>query len=91
MISQKTRRQVYRKYEGKCVYCGNPVPFEEATIDHRMPKFKGGGDYKYNYFLSCRTCNQYKADEVIEPLAVDYIKNRMNQLLDKFTYLKKRT
>jgi 5-methylcytosine-specific restriction endonuclease McrA len=90
MISEKTRRHIYEKYEGKCVYCHNPVPYNKATIDHRFPKSKGGGDYKYNYFLACETCNQHKADDVPECIAKDYVKNRKQQLLDKFPYLKRR-
>jgi len=91
MISQKIRKQIYKKYDGKCVYCHCDVTFEEATIDHRFPKSKGGGDYKYNYFLACKTCNQYKSNDILEPLAKDYIKNRKQQLLDKYPYLKLKT
>ena len=89
MIPEKTRRHIYNKYEGKCVYCHTPIKYEDATIDHRFPKSKGGGDFKYNYFLACKTCNQYKADDVPECVSKDYVKNRTQQLLDKYPYLNK--
>jgi 5-methylcytosine-specific restriction endonuclease McrA len=89
MISEKTRHHIYEKYEGICVYCHRPVKYEDATIDHRFPKSKGGGDFKYNYFLACYTCNQHKDDVVYEGIAKDYVKNRTQQLLDKYPYLNK--
>lgn len=91
MRNTKENKQLYNKYQGRCVYCGNPVTFKEATVDHRVPKSKGGGDYKYNKFLSCKTCNQYKDDQLNEAIALEYIDNRVKQLYDKYPYLKQRT
>lgn len=55
-----------------CVYCGRRVivaPYIavsgwEATIDHDMPKARGGFDVlrPSNTVLACRRCNQAKAD-----------------------------
>lgn len=36
--------------------------FEEATVDHYIPKAVGGGKGVRNAVLSCSPCNKQKAD-----------------------------
>jgi 5-methylcytosine-specific restriction endonuclease McrA len=90
MKNNKINRDLYNKYGGRCVYCGNPVTFQEATKDHRVPKSKGGGNFKYNLLLACKDCNQYKGDNINDRVVHEYIGNRIKQLIDKNPYLKQR-
>lgn len=58
-----------------CAYCGEPKlikngrvvgPRKQATIDHVMPLAKGGKKYdEDNLAVSCRTCNENKADTIV--------------------------
>jgi 5-methylcytosine-specific restriction endonuclease McrA len=58
-----------------CVYCGTfdleietdgVPPEKQATIDHVFPLSKGGKRYDTeNLVVSCRVCNETKADKVI--------------------------
>ena len=58
-----------------CAYCDEPKlvkncrvvgPKKQATIDHVMPLGKGGKKYdEKNLAVSCRTCNEKKADKII--------------------------
>lgn len=50
-----------------CFYCG--VPFsgigqgpDHRTVDHRIPKSRGGSDGLANLVFACYRCNQRKRD-----------------------------
>lgn len=45
---------------GKCAYCGYT---RNLTIDHIIPKSKGGTDHPRNLQCLCRRCNERKADK----------------------------
>ena len=40
------------------------LTFEESTIDHYIPKSKGGSNALENLRISCRECNLSKADQM---------------------------
>jgi 5-methylcytosine-specific restriction endonuclease McrA len=44
-----------------CHYCYEPMDYEDAQIDHVIPKVRGGSDAPVNLVLSCPTCNHVKA------------------------------
>lgn len=43
--------------ERACVYCGAVPPL---SIDHLIPRIRGGGDEDANLVLACRPCNSAK-------------------------------
>ncbi len=43
---------------GKCFYCDAVLDIEEATIDHVIPKSKGGSDDLGNLVVCCKYANQ---------------------------------
>ena len=45
---------------GVCFYCGEPLVPKRATIDHEVPRSRGGPDEEWNFLLSCYRCNQRK-------------------------------
>lgn len=50
--------------EGVCWYCGfdlQKYPWA-ASLDHIVPKSKGGTNHRSNLRLSCRRCNEAKSD-----------------------------
>lgn len=57
--AQEIRAFLADKYNGKCVYCDQPG----REIEHIIPKCKSGGNLLTNLALSCRPCNQKKADK----------------------------
>lgn len=59
-----TRRAVFARDGGRCVYCGAPA----TSLDHVMPKSKGGQHVWENVVSACRRCNHAKADRVITEL-----------------------
>ncbi len=52
----------------KCQYCGNSFESKDLTMDHVIPKSKGGKKTFTNIVMSCRKCNEAKADKYMEPI-----------------------
>lgn len=45
-----------------CFYCHAPLTDDTRTIDHVIPRSKGGTNDLWNLCLSCVTCNNNKGD-----------------------------
>lgn len=56
-----TRTNIYKRDNFECVYCGSS---DNLTIDHVIPKSKGGRHTWKNVVTACKTCNAEKADFV---------------------------
>lgn len=65
------RKLVYKKYDGKCAYCGLSITEKEMQVDHIIPKARGGNDDFENLNPSCRLCNHYKRD-----MELDFWRNK---------------
>jgi 5-methylcytosine-specific restriction endonuclease McrA len=53
---------LYKRDQGKCSYCGKEITQKESTIDHIIPKSKGGSNTWENICLACKPCNVFKDD-----------------------------
>ena len=53
------RRRIKEQWDNQCAYCGST---ENLTIDHVVPKSKGGTNYTTNVVCSCLSCNGSKAN-----------------------------
>jgi 5-methylcytosine-specific restriction endonuclease McrA len=56
------RRTVYLRDSGRCQYCSAKINLKSFTLDHIVPKSKGGATSWENVVTACMTCNQSKAD-----------------------------
>mgnify|MGYP003947876073 CR=1 FL=1 len=56
------RREIWKRDEFKCQYCGIKPKYDESTIDHVVPKSRGGETSWTNCVLACYRCNSQKAD-----------------------------
>ena len=54
------RHTLYGRQEGLCVGCHHHFPFRNLTVDHVVPKSKGGSDHLDNLQLLCGACNSMK-------------------------------
>ena len=59
-----SRRNVFKRDKYTCQYCGAQPGPEELTIDHVLPKAKGGKSEWTNCVLACLRCNARKADKL---------------------------
>ena len=51
------RLKVYARDGGRCRLCFQPVAFDSMTLDHIIPKSKGGGFDFGNVRLAHKECN----------------------------------
>ena len=58
----QVRQFLYGKQKGLCTGCHTLFPFQNLTIDHILPKNKGGQDNPENMQLLCGFCNSIKGD-----------------------------
>ncbi|MFN3587833.1 MAG: HNH endonuclease [Spirosomataceae bacterium] len=54
-----SRGNIFKRDKHQCVYCGNK---EDLTLDHVMPKSRGGKTSWDNLVAACRKCNARKGD-----------------------------
>jgi 5-methylcytosine-specific restriction endonuclease McrA len=59
-----TRRGVFLRDGGRCVYCEAPA----TSLDHVVPRSRGGGHSWENVVSCCRRCNHVKADRTVAEL-----------------------
>ena len=57
-----SRRNIFKRDHFTCQYCGVQPGSDELTIDHVVPRSKGGGTSWENCVLACTACNKVKAD-----------------------------
>jgi len=58
------RRNVFRRDNGLCQYCGCRVP--DLTLDHVVPRSREGPTSWDNVVACCRSCNSRKRDRTPE-------------------------
>ena len=64
----------YRKYKPfiverdglRCHYCDVLMKYDEAQIDHKVPRVRGGTDAPHNLVLACARCNNVKGSSCYE-------------------------
>jgi 5-methylcytosine-specific restriction endonuclease McrA len=61
-----SRRNIFKRDKYTCCYCGAQPGPAELTIDHIIPKSKGGRSEWTNCVLACFKCNAKKADRTLE-------------------------
>lgn len=88
-----TRRNVLRRDRNRCQYCGSP---DRLTLDHVLPRSRGGKDHWENLVTACMPCNNRKGNRTPEeagmPLArqpfrpshVMFIRTMTGQLDDQW-------
>ncbi len=58
-----TRRNLYLRDNGRCVYCGQKISLASFTIDHVIPRSKGGTTEWNNLVTACMACNNKKGNK----------------------------
>jgi 5-methylcytosine-specific restriction endonuclease McrA len=62
-----SRRAVFARDHGRCQYCGKPAD----SIDHVIPRSKGGAHSWENVVACCRRCNAYKSDRLLSECSLE--------------------
>lgn len=61
-----SRKNLIRRDRMSCQYCGVRPGAINLTVDHVMPKTRGGKSSWLNCVMSCKPCNTRKADRTLE-------------------------
>lgn len=57
---RKWRQSIKEKWNYQCAYCGSE---ENLTLDHIVPRSKGGSDRVTNILCACKECNNTKGHQ----------------------------
>ena len=60
-----TRRGIMLRDNYTCQYCGDQLPAHQLTLDHIVPRSRGGRTTWENTVAACRQCNGRKADQLL--------------------------
>jgi 5-methylcytosine-specific restriction endonuclease McrA len=60
-----SRRNIYKRDKCRCQYCGTRPVLEDLTIDHIVPRSKGGRSTWTNCALACLRCNHRKSNRTL--------------------------
>lgn len=60
--SGKQRFRIFVRDGFRCQYCSHKFSPQELTLDHIIPKSRGGSDEPENLVAACVPCNQQKDD-----------------------------
>jgi len=63
MQNKPSRAMIYKRDGHKCQYCGST---KNLTIDHIIPRSRGGEDTWENLVVACMPCNTRKSDKLLE-------------------------
>tara|TARA_R100000008_G_scaffold35842_1_gene20400 strand:+ start:959 stop:1459 length:501 start_codon:yes stop_codon:yes gene_type:complete len=69
-----TRKNILLRDENRCQYCAKCFREAELTIDHVLPRSKGGKSTWDNVVAACKACNQKKGDFLLERAPVVLIR-----------------
>lgn len=67
---------IFNRDRYRCRYCGVQLTNETATVDHVIPKSKGGTGKRENLVTCCKKCNTEKSDSTgyWPPMSLSYLK-----------------
>lgn len=70
MISRELRLILFATTDHRCFYCGLKG---NLTVDHIIPKSKGGTSSLNNLLPACRKCNRQKSSMTVEEFRQTFI------------------
>ena len=74
------RANLFRRDRGQCQYCGS---VKQLTIDHVIPRSKGGKTSWTNLVTACNRCNVLKGDKTLEQVGMQL---RMEPFVPSLSY-----
>ena len=73
------KHTLYGRQEGVCGGCRILFPFRNLTVDHVIPRAKGGSDHIDNLQLLCGACNSMKGTDSQEQLIIRLVEQGIRQ------------
>ena len=60
-----SRKNILLRDRNTCQYCGKVLSASELTLDHVIPRSKGGASSWENLVACCHTCNRKKGNQLL--------------------------
>lgn len=83
------KKNVYIRDNFECAYCG--LESKKLTIDHILPKSRGGKSTFENCVASCKPCNNKKGNRLCSEIKMYPKKNAYQPTISQFLQLKMKT
>jgi 5-methylcytosine-specific restriction endonuclease McrA len=71
MSCKPSRSMIYKRDSYTCQYCGAKT---RLTIDHVIPRCRGGGDTWENLVVACSSCNTKKGNTLLEQTGMKLVR-----------------
>lgn len=69
-----TRKNIYRRDNNTCQYCGRKLRTEDLNLDHVVPLSRGGKNSWENVVCSCISCNMRKGNRTLKQAGMKLIR-----------------
>lgn len=69
-----SRKNVFDRDRNTCQYCGQRKHRDELSMDHVLPRSRGGPSTYTNIVTACKPCNRWKDDKTPEEAGMTLLK-----------------
>jgi 5-methylcytosine-specific restriction endonuclease McrA len=63
-----SRKNILLRDRNSCQYCGDALPSSELTLDHVVPRSRGGNSTWENLVACCHSCNRKKGNRILSEI-----------------------
>jgi 5-methylcytosine-specific restriction endonuclease McrA len=63
-----SRKNILLRDRNTCQYCGETLPPSDLTLDHVVPRSRGGNSTWENLVACCHPCNRYKGNRMLSEI-----------------------
>jgi 5-methylcytosine-specific restriction endonuclease McrA len=78
-----SRREVFIRDRYTCQYCGRQT--HDLTLDHVVPRHRGGAHSWENLVAACKTCNHKKGGKLLEEARMRLLKTAFEPRCDVYS------
>lgn len=83
-----SKQSVFVRDNYVCQYCEKELTAKNATIDHVLPRAKGGKNSYTNCVTACKACNSWKGDMLLSQLNLKLIKQPTHPSFSEYMYMR---
>lgn len=81
-IEKKTKLEVWKRDNKKCIFCGKAIPWNYANA-HYIKRSAGGLGIPKNIFTACEECHRLQDNGLNSNVLTEYAKNYLKSIYKK--------
>ena len=78
-----TRREIFSRDRHTCQYCGRQA--NDLTLDHVVPRHRGGGHTWDNLVTACKSCNHRKGGKMLDEARLRLVRSPFEPRSDLYS------